>query len=250
MKRIQIVVVILAGMLGGVLLAGCASDPQYCARYATQSMMQIGKLAQSGQTMSPDDSLWKPDYEHHYTTCLESQKYNCIRNLRLRDEFLSQYSESQSTESASPLPGTGDEETSQPESQGETYTEPSQAESGDSSGNQYQAQPQPPAAGKYAKSGGMTGATGAAYAQKLKYCDQYAKDAMRQIDERKRLRGSLPGNDRLWIDNYNDHYNWCLNASPNQCDDCNKKRAQWLANARKVQPPPVKPPPAGKYMKY
>jgi len=96
----------------------------------------------------------------------------------------------------------------------------------------------------------MTGATGAAYAQKLKYCDQYAKDAMRQIDERKRLRGSLPGNDRLWIDNYNDHYNWCLNASPNQCDDCNKKRGAMACKCEEGPTTTGKTPPAGKYMKY
>lgn len=60
------------------------------------------------------------------------------------------------------------------------------------------------------------------------YCRQYADRALQQRSERIKQTGSAPTNDPVWSQDWNLHYNWCLQVSESTADKGSKIRQDWL----------------------
>jgi hypothetical protein len=61
------------------------------------------------------------------------------------------------------------------------------------------------------------------------YCRQYADRALQQRSERIKQTGSAPSNDPVWSQDWNLHYNWCINvARRGEPEAGTKNRQNWL----------------------
>ena len=69
------------------------------------------------------------------------------------------------------------------------------------------------------------------------FCREYTKNALRQIQIRKRMGSRAPSvmpapNDPVWKEDFNHHYNWCLGAPESRANQGSKMRQDWLDQHR------------------
>ena len=83
--------------------------------------------------------------------------------------------------------------------------------------------------------------TGLAYALppqwQIKYCHNYADTAVR-YNQSRLAKGCLNGFERSprWSNNWNSHYSWCINLSPDKISEAQKEASDRLYTMREMCP--------------
>lgn len=86
------------------------------------------------------------------------------------------------------------------------------------------------------RSDALTRCTGPGGTGRVKYCRNYANQAVAQQKTNLRLKCNYTG--AFWHLNYNNHYNWCVSASTGKPASQEKARRDALTRCTKIPPPP------------
>ena len=84
------------------------------------------------------------------------------------------------------------------------------------------------------RSDALTRCTGPGGTGRVKYCRNYANQAVAQQKTNLRLKCNYTG--AFWHLNYNKHYDWCVNASTGKPAEQEKARRDALTRCKKIQP--------------
>ena len=264
-KSIFTLITILFLFSGSIILGGCAvpgpapdipsgdsetessrAKNSYCMQYADRTLQQINERIERTGSAPANDPEWSKDWDHYYSWCLQMPESLSKYRADQRQGWLDSHSGSSSTNSNNAFCRQYADRALQQRKERieQTGSAPTNDPVWSKDWNQhYNWCAQVPKS--LAKNGSKqrqdwldSHSAGNPVNSKEAFCREYTKNALRQIQIRKRMGSRAPSvmpapNDPVWKEDFNHHYNWCLGAPESRANQGSKMRQDWLDQHRK-----------------
>jgi hypothetical protein len=219
MKEKLFLVLITISLLGlaSSSPAQIGSKEDYCRNYANKTIEQVNERIKLEGSVPANDAVWSADWKLHYSWCMSGTTLaQCEAGIKKRQDWLDSERLQAGAAGQRPQvlpdpiprpvrrPGVLPDPIPRPEEDREVLPDPI---------------PRP---------------------AEEDFCRHYADAAIKQVNDRIRLTGSVPKNDKLWSTEWEDHHNWCMRVA-RDLSEARKKRQDWLSSHERPSPDPGMP---------